>query len=335
MIQKVIKKDDFKTLIDAAIKEGNRFYGPTNESDGVSLSELSDDKEVVLEYSNFKLPPKRQFFPWSEDICVFDENGMQEVEIADGEMVVFGLRPCDTLSLLYLDKVFLEGDYVDPYYQKRRENTIIISMACKDVRNTCFCTSLNSGPVSKTGSDILVYNLGDSLLFEACSDKGNAFIEEYSSCFKESDQADVRARDEQVKDAENTLNRIDVSGADTVKDHFHSPVWNTVSQTCLSCGVCTYLCPTCHCFGIYDEQKGQKGRRIKVQDSCMYSGFTSEASGHNPRPTSKERMRQRIMHKFCYTDINFHEKFCVGCGRCIINCPANIDIRETIVEVVT
>ena len=66
----------------------------------------------------------------------------------------------------------------------------------------------------------------------------------------------------------------------------------------------------------------------------MFPSFTLEASGHNPRSLNKERMRQRIMHKFCYTVKNFEDIFCVGCGRCITNCPVNIDIRETLAEVV-
>jgi sulfhydrogenase subunit beta (sulfur reductase) len=62
----------------------------------------------------------------------------------------------------------------------------------------------------------------------------------------------------------------------------------------------------------------------------MFTAFTREASGHNPRSKPGERMRQRVMHKFSYAPENFNEIFCVGCGRCIVNCPSNIDIRETV-----
>ena len=44
-------------------------------------------------------------------------------------------------------------------------------------------------------------------------------------------------------------------------------------------------------------------------------------------------MRQRIMHKFKYHVDNFGENFCVGCGRCIRECPVSLDIREIIEEI--
>ena len=72
---------------------------------------------------------------------------------------------------------------------------------------------------------------------------------------------------------------------------------------------------------------------MRCWDSCQFPLFTLHASGHNPRPTYKERMRQRIMHKFNYCPENFEETFCVGCGRCIANCPVNLDIREVIKEI--
>jgi Fe-S oxidoreductase len=62
----------------------------------------------------------------------------------------------------------------------------------------------------------------------------------------------------------------------------------------------------------------------------MFPIFTLEASGHNPRVSNRERMRQRIMHKFNYFVKNFGQTACVGCGRCLIHCPVNMDIREII-----
>ncbi len=43
-------------------------------------------------------------------------------------------------------------------------------------------------------------------------------------------------------------------------------------------------------------------------------------------------MRQRILHKFLYTLDNVGETFCVGCGRCVRNCPVNLDIREQLLK---
>lgn len=120
---------------------------------------------------------------------------------------------------------------------------------------------------------------------------------------------------------------------------FASDFWDRVQQSCLGCGVCTYLCPTCHCFDIVDETKSYE--RVRNWDSCMFRIYSQEASGYNPRPRVKERIRQRIMHKFVYfserlqgrvTDSchSSNEIGCVGCGRCVRFCPVNLDIRAII-----
>jgi ferredoxin len=61
----------------------------------------------------------------------------------------------------------------------------------------------------------------------------------------------------------------------------------------------------------------------------MFALFTLHASGQNPRPTKRERLRQRFMHKLKYFPELYGGKVgCVGCGRCVLYCPVNIDIRE-------
>ncbi len=334
MLQGLIKKEDLKKLIASVKKEGT-FYGPIRGSEGLSLSELNPDDEVAFDYSNFKLPPKRQFFPWSEEICTYDTESMTEVPLPEEKVVIFGVRPCDAFSLLYLDKIFLDEKFIDPYYRGRRDNSIIISLACREPLKTCFCTSVGASPAGKEGADILAFEVKDSLIFEACSEKGKGFMETNSAIFKKPGEADIKARVEQVSAAEKKIQAIDLHEiTEKLQGCFDSPLWEDISQRCLGCGICTYSCPTCHCFGLHDEKAGLKGRRIRVQDSCLFPSFTLEASGHNPRTSDKERMRQRIMHKFRYTVESFEDIFCVGCGRCIIKCPVNMDIRETLAEVI-
>ena len=334
MVQGTIDKKDMKKLIADVRKEG-RLYGPVRENGGVVLSQLGPNDEVMFEYSNLKLPPKRQFFPQSEVICTFEEENITEVPLPEEKRVIFGVRPCDALSLLLLDKVFLDEKFIDPYYKHRRDNSVIISLACSAPLETCFCTSIGGSPTGKDGADILAFDVGDVLLFEAVTEKGEAFMKAHSSLFEEPKAEETTARDEQAASAEKKVPVVDVSDiTEKLQGNFDAPIWDEIAQRCLSCAICTYSCPTCHCFGFYDEKSHLKGRRIRAQDACMFPSFTLEASGHNPRTTNGERMRQRIMHKFRYTVENFGDVFCVGCGRCISNCPVNIDIRETIAEVI-
>ena len=114
---------------------------------------------------------------------------------------------------------------------------------------------------------------------------------------------------------------------------FEDPLWNKLAEKCLGCGICTYLCPACHCFDILDEEAGPDGKRIRIWDSCQFPLFTLQTSGFNPRPKVKERFRQRIMHKFSYL-VDEHGVFgCSGCGRCVTACPVNLDIRQALNDI--
>jgi ferredoxin len=62
----------------------------------------------------------------------------------------------------------------------------------------------------------------------------------------------------------------------------------------------------------------------------MFSDYTRMAGGHNPRPTKKERLRNRYMHKLSYFNERFDVPLCVGCGRCLDSCPSGLDIVEFI-----
>lgn len=105
--------------------------------------------------------------------------------------------------------------------------------------------------------------------------------------------------------------------------------WIKQTAKCLSCGACTYLCPTCQCFTITDEGSPLEGRRLRSWDSCMSPQFTLETSGHNPRAEKFKRMRNRISHKFSYYPQSYDGAYsCVGCGRCVISCPVSLDIRR-------
>ncbi|NPA95415.1 MAG: 4Fe-4S ferredoxin, partial [Thermodesulfobacteria bacterium] len=63
---------------------------------------------------------------------------------------------------------------------------------------------------------------------------------------------------------------------------------------------------------------------------CMFPLFTQHASGHNPRGDKIKRVRNRFMHKFKYFPDRFGPLSCVGCGRCVRDCPVNIDIRQVL-----
>ena len=110
--------------------------------------------------------------------------------------------------------------------------------------------------------------------------------------------------------------------------------WVKYTDICQGCGLCTFICPTCHCFEFKDVDENGSVCRYRNWDSCMFPKFTVHASGHNPRASIKERYRQRVLHKYSYIPKNFGYVSCTGCGRCIRSCPAGVNIRS-IVEGIT
>ncbi len=98
-------------------------------------------------------------------------------------------------------------------------------------------------------------------------------------------------------------------------------------MACLSCGTCTFVCPTCHCFDINDETLFRKGSaagavgRLHVHEFHPGSERPQSADRGFPRDCASS-----VNHKFSYYVKNFGITSCVGCGRCTRSCPVNIDI---------
>jgi len=271
--------------------------------------------------------PKRPFFPRQRPLSEVEGN------ISSHRQIVFGSRPCDARGFTIYDRVYLNQTLRDPYYKARRENTIFVSIVCTRPENTCFCTAVGSSPADPAGSDILLFPVDGGYLAQAFTEKGGAMMgaKAFSDPGDKEKEAE-RTREEAISRMEIAL---DLKGAEQkiLRLFDNLSFWESVSAKCISCGACTYLCPTCYCFNITDESFGNTGERIRTWDTCMSFLFTLEGSGHNPRPTKAHRLRNRVGHKFSYYP-SIHQGIvaCCGCGRCIKSCPVSVDIREIVLK---
>lgn len=325
------------------LSNGYHVFVPVQEQDRLIFKPFDPEQGLNLDKQP-TLPPKEIVFPRSEDLFAFKyEKGTGEdlastIRIKEytpqGASIVFGARPCGTKSFAVFDAVFDSSATTDPYYKKRRESTYFIALTCKRPGNVCFCHWMGSSPCDGQDSDILFTPVAEGYLAEPMSGKAEELLD--SDQFL--DGSDKLQEAEYVKQQAVDLMQEPPDLSDIPDKIFNlfedMDFWDRMAAKCISCGVCTYLCPTCYCFDITDESWGLTGKRVRSWDYCLSYLFTLEASGHNPRPTKSHRLRNRVGHKFCYYPRLHAQTFaCCGCGRCIKYCPVCVDIREIILKI--
>jgi sulfhydrogenase subunit beta (sulfur reductase) len=317
------------------LRETFRLFGPVQEKGSHSFRELAIGQKPDLTFQNTRLSPKSLVFPQSEAMLDYslapddpERNIMKAAPKDYSPRAVIGIRPCDAKALVLVKMNFDTDEYQDPYWLNLYNATTLVALACDAPCRTCFCTSAGSGPYHEEGLDVLLVTRGDHYLAKVLTDKGADLLQK-AGWTETADAQDIDAS-RQAAEAKITagIETDALRDADTMTLH-GADFWDDVAFACINCGTCTFTCPTCWCFDIQDEVYRKKGVRMRNWDSCMFPIFTVHTTGHNPRDTKTQRVRQRFMHKLKY----FVDKFgqgimCVGCGRCVRQCPVNIDIRK-------
>lgn len=337
-----ISKDKIDELF-ALIGEKQPLYLPVDNETG--RADFKKWEKGVKLSSNLKTvrSAKDFFFPKTEHMVSYEMKG-KEITVNDPrkeieDFVIFGVRACDAVGFTVIDNVYLNMNPVDSYYKNRRDHGTVITLACNEPAKTCFCStygidaSLNADKNGSKG-DVSAWLSGDKYFFEANTEKGRAFIEKAKAVLKDEDAKAVDSLKKEISDKIEKLPfaHLDLSkfqGKDMLKI-FNSKIWDKVSEPCVGCGTCTYVCPTCMCFDVRDFKTNNGIRQIRCWDSCMFNDFTQMAA-ENPRHTQKERSRQRFMHKLMYYPMAHEGLFsCVGCGRCLESCPVNMNVVKVI-----
>lgn len=329
---KRIRKDSLKTVLN----EWARRYAvvaPIRTDKGECIFDLFDEERFTFDHGKLSMPPKRWLMPQSEVIFQV-EGGRYRQSVSSDAVLLFGIRSCD-LTGLNQSLSFMSGELDDPYYTARASSTLIVVTACAGPQSpSCFCTSTSSGPCADSGFDLQLYDEGDSYLVEIGSEHGAELAS--SDIFEEVDDGagyerallfkrHAQMRIPVVPEVSAAMDRLRTS---RVPDE----LWDNFGAKCISCGGCSFVCPTCTCFTVSDRVVSEgNGQRVRAWDTCLYGGFTREASGHNPRATKSARVRRRYEHKLLYhtdRDTCGGLSTCVGCGRCSDYCPVHIGLIE-------
>jgi len=300
--------------------QGHVLYRPVKPGD-----------EVLLEYERPEMSAKHYLLPDTEVVLRVQQHGKRLTlldNLSERSQVLFGIRPCDAHGLAVIDALFLEEAPVDRIYRHHRERTTLVGLACPEMWEGCFCTSVGGGPNDATHLDVLLWKADGGYAVRAITEKGAALLQDLPA------EAHPDASPPRVADVE----PVPVTPPEAWPALFKDRMWQRHGERCLSCRICTYVCPTCRCFDVVDRLADTEPgvtciERIRVWDACTSTNYRRVAGGHNPRATKPDRLRNRFFCKFCYYPEDFGVTGCVGCGRCIVSCPVDIDITEIMRDV--
>jgi sulfhydrogenase subunit beta (sulfur reductase) len=196
----------------------------------------------------------------------------------------------------------------------------------------------HNDPFPGRGFDLNLSHVSGGFLCEEGSEKGKTIIAENQNLFES--ETDSRVAEKEAvrkKVTDSVLENIarytipdSSSFGGIVERNYESEMWKDESRTCVECGACNTICPTCHCFLLHDRLSDNAAERLRSWDSCMFKTYAEVAGGANPRPALWQRLRNRFEKKFDYFPRVFDLYACTGCGRCISACPAKIDIRRVL-----
>jgi len=346
---KVLKEDSY-TTVGPTIKESAIVYDEIQDVNDLPVGWTEEQEKGYYRlkkrndgayfgynagphsWKKFLNPPRAKLFR-----ARISENGFDILE-EDRDIpryAFIGVRSCDLSAIHILDSVFINEEFQSGMYADRRNGNFIVAVNCTQAGNTCFCTSMGTGPKNEKGFDLaLTEVLSDDrhyFVVEIGTEQGAEVMEAVPSGEATAEQ--VRTAESRIEEAARSMGReMDTERIhDLLFANFRHPQWEDVAERCLSCANCTMVCPTCFCHTVEEKTdlEGDHAERWMVWDSCFNLGF-SYIHGGSVRSSTKSRYRQWMTHKLASWHDQFGTSGCVGCGRCITWCPVGIDITEEV-----
>ncbi len=357
----VVARQNLQQLLDVLVQQEYQLIAPTIKEGAIVYDEISQvedfpigwtdkqdsgtypleqrDDKAVFGYSVGPHSWKKYLFPPRVRLWKAQRQG-QDIQVIpetpdSTKRALIGVRACELSAIAIQDKVFLQGEAVDPHYQASRDNIFIVAVNCAQAGGTCFCVSMQTGPKATQGFDLALTEVLEPqnhyFVVEVGTEAGAQVLSQLShqpATIKEQVVADEIV----AQTAQNMGRKLDTEGIkELLYDNLEHSRWDDVASRCLACGNCTLVCPTCFCSNVEDvtDLTGDHAERWREWDSCFTIDF-SYLHGGSVRNSVKSRYRQWMTHKLASWIDQFGTSGCVGCGRCITWCPVAIDITQEV-----
>ncbi len=327
MEYKVIEKEEWDKAVEQLLLSYSIFAAIRNEF-GLDYEPVSADNIDKISYNKPKPATslKNFFLPIKENVT----SPIQ----GEKKRVIIGAPNCDIEGLRILDEIYLDKDFDDMFYRNRRENTLLISSDCFGIQEHCHCLSYDVKPYSTSFADIAIIHKESRIILRIITPMGKEFANQLTMVRQLDDQAVVSAIEKQHSDVESMLKTSNKSLPDyretgRIVKEAGEDIWKRYSSSCVSCGACATICPTCSCFLLIDKPGFEK---VKQLDACQYPGFERVAGGEDGLFELHRRFRNRYMCKYVWKPEKFKSLACTGCGRCIEACIGKINKNELFIE---
>jgi NAD(P)H-flavin reductase/NAD-dependent dihydropyrimidine dehydrogenase PreA subunit len=329
---KIVSKEDFKNFVNLLIADNSwNVIGVKSKGNKFAFGPLESSDELRLDYDVTLLPPKKYFFPQRETLFTYNLSGGISAKSAEElkPMIIIGVHPYDIVALLHMDEIFRETKS-DPYYFKKRDSSIIIGVNIQNMSKWNFSSAMGCETIDY-GYDLMLTDLGSRYAITVGSQKGGELLTKYGLNLSAALARDIQAVGQKKREImAKSQQKFDFAPElipELLKESYsRSGFWEKHSETCLACGSCVLVCPTCYCFDVKDnpDLSLESGERIRTWDGCLLEDFAKIASGENFRATRPTRYRHRYFKKGKYLYDRFGFVSCVGCGRCSSNCLPDI-----------
>ncbi len=323
---------DYMNDVLKKLRKEYRIYAPVHlpergipSEDGlIRYQEISKLEDIANDrQSDFS--PKEVIFPVAQTIFSFDENSCRETISKDPKGIIIFARACDINALKRLDNMFMaNGGTSDVYYSQVRNKVKLFLMECEQSWENCYCVSMNT---NRTDNYSIACRLHGEMIKLKIKDA------EFAEYFEWAGSCDYEPQF--IMENERKVRIPDIPDVQTLKEIANLPMWEEISEDCISCGGCNTVCGSCSCFETLDylnQENSRKGERRRIWSSCMIPDFSRTAGGNLARKKPSQMMRYKALHKIYDYNKRFggNEHMCVGCGRCIQRCPQDICFADTI-----